>query len=611
MDLFRRNQKLIFWLVTIIIVPSFVLVWGVDRFAGGPDVNFEVGHIGDQKISYPEFENFQKRLRAATGGMPLQFTNAPGAGTPSEDLYKYLFAYSLVKDAEKAGFTASDLQVGTYLENGHPIISQAIDRNDPQSKERAVDNLCRQMQITRTDFLKGVREWQTIGNYLDADANLSAVNDETVYAFYSLNKGEVVIKRIRFPDSGALAEKAKEEITAKSKEELEEAVRAHIAEYSANPRYREPATWRLAWVLTPFVSPDNLTQPSEDEIHARYEEGKSFLYSDLPLADVRDRIRSELLEGEVERQTLRNATVDVDPQLRSQASGMELQDLVKLAQLAKYGVSAGETGPEALPSAEVVKSLPEGSDFQLQMFLDGIDAQPEAVRDSMIAEWKEGFYLADRPFKGDNGYYRLRLVDYHPSRPADIEEEHEDHTHVKAEYLERAIEDMVGARAREMAREEALAMEAKLRDYMHAKERGEAAPDAEIAAQFESLPSETISYLQIADSNYQLGRLPIGEIMGPNPYIDPRTGDRGQELIVMVERRVPTRESFQAESDEVKMNYRSVAQQNYQGNYGFTYTANGPTALISPSPTVMSGLANRFNQGQIGVNPDLVRSNEG
>lgn len=608
MDLFRKNQKLIFWIVTIIIVPSFVLVWGVDRYMGNqPGMDFEVGHIGDQRIQYPEFEAFQKRFRAAIGGLPLQFTGAPGAGSPGEDLYKYMFTYSLLKDAEKAGFTASDLQIGTYLENGHPVISQAVKPDDPQAKDRAVDTLCRQMQINRAEFLRGIREWQTIGNYLDADANLSAVNDETVYVYYSLNKSEVEVKRIRFPEGGATAEKAKEEIMAQSKEDLEKNVRDYIAAHTSNARYREPAKWRFVWIMTPFVSSDSVAQPTEAEIRDRYEEGKSFLYSDQPLSEVRDRIRSEMLQAEIERQTLRNFTVDVDSQLRRE-SEVDLEELVKLAPMVKYGVTAGDTGTELLVSTEIVGTLPQGGDIQLQMFLDSIDSQPEAARDSMIEEWKSGFNLAGRPFRGDKGYYRMRLVDYVPSKPAEIDDAD---GNVKPEYHERAIEDMVGDLASEKAHSEALDMEAKIRAYMSAKERGEPAPDAEVASEFEALPSETLSYLQIADANYQLGRLPIGDIMGPQPYIDPRTGERGQELVVMVNRRVPSRETFEAEPNDVKQNYRAFALRNYQGNYGFTYTMNGPAALIAPSPTVMSGLANRFNTGQIGVNPDLIRTNEG
>ncbi len=609
MDLFRRNQKIIFWIVTLIIVPSFVLVWGVGRMDRGPrEANFEVGSIDGKGLEYHEFENFQKRFRAALGGVPLHFAGAPGSGTPNEELYKYLFTYQLLKDAEKAGVTASDLQVGTYIENGHPTIAPHIAKDGAQAKEKAVDNLCRQMQITRTEFVQGVRDWQTIGNYLDADANLSAVNDDTVFTFYSLNKSEVVTKTIRFPETEGLKTKAKAEIMAKPAEELDREVRDYIANHGERQRYREPARWRFAWLLAPFVPANSVRQPTEQEIRDRYEQGREYLYRAQPLTEVHDRIKSELLKEETERQTLRNFKVDIDSQLLGQGADLPPAEMVKLAQMVKFGVTSGDTGAEPLPADQVVTKIPQGSDFQLQMLLNGIDAGPAADREAIVNEWKSGFNLSGNPFKGDHGYYRLRLLDYLPSTPAQIEDAD---GKVKAEYYDKAIEDLVGERVTEMAREDAEAMEAKVRAYMTAKEKGEAAPDAEFAHEFAALPTETVSYLRLADSDYELGRLPIGDLLGPKPYRDAATGERGQELVVMVERRVPTRAAFDAEKDEVKNTYRNIARANYRGNYGFTYTQTGPAATIQPSPAIMGGLSDRFNKGGIKVNPELLRTREG
>ncbi len=606
MDLFRRKQKLIFWIVTIIIVPSFVLVWGVGGYDGVETANFNVGTVNGKAVGYPEFEGFQKRIRAALGGLPFQFAGAPGTGTESEDLYKYLFAYSLLQDAEKSGFTASDLQVGTYLENGHPSIAPVLDRNDPQSKERAVDALCRQMGVSRTDFVKGIREWQTIGNYIQADANLSAVNDETVFSFYSLNKAECVVKRIRFPENEATANQAREEITAMPADELESRIRDYAAAHAEDAAFREPARWRFAWALTPLVAPESVMQPTEEEIRARYEQGKSYLYNDQPLSDVRDRIVSELLNQEVERQTLRNFTVDVDPQLRGANQDLQLDELVKLTPLVKYAVSAGDTGPEPLPTADVVKKLPQGSEFQMRDLLSSIDGEQDAVvRDSVVNEWKGGFSMLGRPFRSDDGFFRLKLLDYQPSTPAAIDDAEGG---VRPEIREQALAGMIAERAREMNRTAAEEFESRLRRYFIAKEDGNPVPDAELAASFEALPAETLSYLEITDSQYAVGRLPIGDMMGPLPYADP-DGSTGQEIIVMAERRVPSRADFAAETDEVRAQFRGIASTNYQGNFGFTYTISGPSAIIQPSPSIMAGLADRFEKGQLSVNPDLVRPN--
>lgn len=610
MDLFRRKQKLIFWIVTIIIVPSFVLVWGARDRSGPHYSDFDVGMVNGKHFKYSQYERFHRRMSAALGGMPLQFANIPGTGTQHEDLYKYVFAYALLEDAEKAGVTASDLQVGTYIENGHPIIASAIKKDDPQSKERAVDNLCRQMQISRQEFVQGVREWQTIGNYLQADSDLLAVNDETLYTFYSLNNGECFVKRIRFLESDGVKEQAKNEIMAKPAEELTEEIRAHVAANASDPRFRNPAKWRFSYVFLPFVSEDTLRQPTEAEIGERYEQGRTSRYTGKTLAEATAQIKGELLQDEVNRLTLRNYSVDVDPQLRGKNLEMPPADLAKITALMKLGAVAADTGSEPVSAAGVMAALPEGADFRFRLFIEAIDGSPEASRNSMIEEWKSGYNQDSPPFRADKGLFRLRLLAYEPSTAIDIDTAD---GQIKPEIYEAALSDLVGRRASEIVRTDAEEMERKLYDYMQALDKGETPPDATLAANFESMPTDTVPYRDLTDNNYQIVKLAIGDVMQPRAYQDPQTGERGQEIVVMVNRRIPSREDFAAEPDSVKNQFRQIAANNLQGNYGFTYTNNGPAAIIQPSPTITTTLADRYIKALIRVDESkFTRSgNEG
>jgi hypothetical protein len=306
---------------------------------------------------------------------------------------------------------------------------------------------------------------------------------------------------------------------------------------------------------------------------------------------------------------MRNFTVDVDQQLRGKNKDLNLDELVKLTQLVKYGVTAGDTGPEALPAADAVKKLPQGAEFQLQMLLSSIDAEKNVeIRDTIVEEWKAGFNMNGRPFRSNDGFFRLHLLDFTPSTPADIDGPD---GKIKPAIYGSALADMIAQRAHDLNHANAEAFESKLRQYFIAKEDGKEVPDAELAEQYEALPTETITYLQIADSNYPLGRLPIGDMMGPNHYRDQQTGESGEEIVVMADRRVPDRATFDAESDAVKNEYRNIAGSNYQSQFGFTFTMNGPVAIIHPSPAIMGGIADRFTNGRISVNPELVRSNEG
>lgn len=607
MDLFRRKQKIIFWIVTIIIVPSFVLVWGVSGTYGQRpgSSSFEVGRVGKEAVGYQDFEAFRKRLQAAVGGLPFQFAGAPGVGTPSEELWKYLFTYAVLLDAEKSDARVSDLQVGTYIDNFHPVISLVDRKNDPKAVERAVDNLCRQMQISRAEFLRGVREWQLIGNYLISDANLATVSEDTVYTFYAFNRAECVVKRVRIMENESVKEQAKRDVMEKPAADLEKEVRAYAVTRSADQRYRDPSGWRFAYVLTPFVSEASVHQPTDEEIQAQYDSGRASRYAGKPLEDVKEQIKAELLRQEVERQTLRNLTVDVDSQLRGQGSTLPLPELAKLAQLVKYGVSAGETAPETLDLTEVIGKLPAGAPFELRTLLEGLDAETPQNRDALIAEWKEGFNLSLRPFRSDAGFFRLRLLDYRPSLPAAIDTPEGT---IRPEIYEMALVDMVGDRVGVLIAEKAREMEGRLRSYMEAKEKGADQPDPEMAAELAQLPEEVIPYANIDDANYALGRLQVGDLTEPTPYVNPANGAKGMEITVMFERRLPSREAFAREPEDIRARFRQLALNNYRGNFGFTYTMRGPAAVIQPGPTVMAGLVDRFYNAQITVNPELLRA---
>ncbi len=608
MDLFRRKQKLIFWIVTIIIVPSFV-VWGYYyRTIGreGPHVEYEIGKVNGKAIQYQEFEAFRKRIQAAIGGVPFQFAGAPGAGSASEELWKYVLTYALLKDAEKSGARVPDIQVGTYLERAHPVLAGARNPADPKALDKAVDNLCRQMQISRQEFLKGVREWQAIGNYLVADANLAAVSDDTVFSFYSLNRSELVVKRVKIAETEDIREQAKRAVMERPAADLEKDIRAFAAAHSSDSRYRTPAGWRFAYVLVPFMPESSIRQPTDEEIAAEYEQDRESSFKGQTLEQVKDKIKADLVRKEIERQTFRNLTVDVDPQLRGPGLNLALPELVKLTQLAKYGVTAGDTGPDDLSAPDLLAKLPAGAPFNLRMLLDNIDNEGSAGRDAIVNEWKGGYNLAGEPFRSDAGFFRLRLLDYKPSVPAPIDGPD---GKISPAIYEQALIDMVGEKVSEMVADKARAEADKLRVNLEAKEKGAPAPDAAVATEFAALPEETIPYLQIPDADYELVRLTVGDLMGPRPYTDPVAGTSGQELVVVVERRLPSRADFEAEPTETKSLFRQMTGRYFRGNFGFNYTRQGPVAIIQPSPTVMGGLVDKLNKGEIYVNPELLRSN--
>ncbi len=608
MDLFRKNQKVIFWIVTIIIVPSFVLVWGAGGFFDSQphQQQYAIGTVNGKNISYQDFEAFRKRIAAATGGIPLQFTGAP-SGTAFDDLYKFMFIHTLLQDAEKAGANASDLQIGTYIQYGHPTIPFRIDRNDPKSVDRAVDELCRQMSMSRQEFLQGVREWQTLGNYIIADANLTAVNNDTIYAFYAFNRAQLDIKRIRVVPTDSINEQARAAVMEKPAGDLDAEIRLYATTRANDPdnqRYRQPSAWRFEYLFEPNVADDSVRQPTEEEMMAQYEPARASVFDNKPFEEVRDDIRAELLKLEVDRQTLRNFNIDIDEQLRNENGAADLDELVKLTPIAKYAVTAGNTGENALALPELLKQLPEGSDSEMRLILEMIDSMPLDTRNLIINEWKSGFQLNLRPFKAEDGYFRLRLLEYNPSAPAVIDDAD---GKIVPEIYELALADMITDKVDELVREQALAMEQRLRQYSEAKETGKAV-DETLEQELAALPVETLTYEQIADNLYDLGRLVVGDVYGPAPYRNDAIV--GQELLLLVDRRIPSRADFETETPETKTSFKNLALSNFRGNVGFSFTLEGPNAVIQPSPAILGGIISRFANQQITINPELLRENE-
>ena len=614
MDLFRKHQKYVFWAVTLIIVPSFVIVWGVGgRYIDGQGEMPEIGRVDGKSVTYQEFDAFRKRLTAAVGGLPFRVDGAPYAGSQAGEYWKYLYAYAILKDADKAGVGVSNLQIGTYLENMHPVLAGAKTSGGSGEMTRAVDSFCARIKISRSEFLRGVREWQTILNYVMADSSVSAVNDDTVFAFYSLNNAECVVKRIRVAKTASIREKAREEIGLKPPEELEEDIRAYAAGKSADDRYRRPAGWRFAYVQMPFVPESSVPQPTEEEMESAYAAGRTTDYLGKTLDEAKDLIRADLLRKEVLGQTNRNLTLDVDQQLASQGESLEPSELVKLAQLARYGVIAGDTGPELLESSELAGRLPVDEMVDLGFTLNWLDRNSASAGEGIEA-WKKGFNLEGRPFSSDKGLFRLKLLDYRPSEPLPIDEA--DGT-MNAAIRELALSDMVEDRADEMVRESAEELKTRLMALMEARERGTEPPDRELASDFDLLGEESISYMKIEGDSQQLVRMTVGDIVDPMAFNDPETGESGVEMTALVGRRIPSRGAFMAEPPEARDRYRQAVMAFYLGGAGFSSLGSQiPGAVpggagIKPGPAVMGSLVERAARGDIYLNPARAGAGEG
>ncbi|MDR1612491.1 MAG: SurA N-terminal domain-containing protein [Planctomycetota bacterium] len=599
MDLFRRNQKWIFIIVSIIIIPSFALVWGVGGFQAGRD--FEIAKIGRESLSYRDYERFRLRMRAAMGEMPFYFGGAPD-NAASGDLWAHVWAYALIKDADAAGVRASDAMIGTYLQNQHPVTAAAY-RSDPASMDGEVDKICRRLQISRAEFLLGVRELMALTGYVAVDNNTVVVGDDSAYKRYAFDRAQAMFKRIRAPETEAMSRAAKDEFAGKDKEELQTLARDRILSLPDDPRFREPAKWNFEYTLIPFAAETSLRVFGEDELRAFYEQNRA-RFGNRPLADIRDQALAALSAAERERQALRNLTVDVDPQLRANGE-LSPGELEKLTPLAKYGVRAGVVGAAAATATELAANPLFGPDSEIAARLSEIDGESAALRDPMIEAWKSGYNLAEKPIRGADGFIRLKLLEYAPSGPIDVDDPD---GMVRADLYAAALSDLIGARVEDLALEEAENVVAKVREHIEKTAAGEV-PDGDFSAAYRAIAEESLPYNQImAGADAAFGRLAVGEVYGPLAYADAAGGEKGWELRVLTGRAIPSREEFDAEPSTIRGGYQGMLRMDRSGDSGLINSFVGPVFRVQPTTAMFLNFWDRVGRGDISVNPDLIGS---
>lgn len=605
MELFRKNQKVIFWIITILVIVAFIgmdYIFGSRYYRGDGGGGGYVAEINGKRVDYAEYSKFRQRLMAAMGETPFQV-----AGAMQNDalpgLWDYLWAMFLVAEGEKAGVGASDALVGTYLRNAHPIIAERY-KEDPSKLDEAVNSVCLRNQISRSEFLRGVKEWMIINNYVELDNATLVSTAGSAYSLYALERSEFDFKRIRVEATDTIREQAKKDVMEKPADDLNVEVREFIAASAADPRYREPAKWRFAYVLVPFTAEAETRAPTEEEIQAQYDTYKSINYDDKPLDEVREAVTADLARQERERLTLRNLTVDVDQQLREHG-GMAVEELAKLTPLLKNDVKTGDTGADLRTAVELASSGVLAPMPTLVDMLTLLDQIPPEMRDGEVDNWKSAYLLTTSPMRNDQGYVRLKLLDYQPSVPVEIGGAGEK---IDSELLETALADMIDRRVRELTRERADEIERQIGDLMEARRAG-GEGDPETGELFDQLPVESKSYREIATAaDLEFGRMGIGEVRGPVAVsAAPGVADAGAwDILVLTERRVPNQAAFEAEPVTVKRDYADRVRSSGMGRIGFSFAGGGLVRTVQPSEAMRVAFWDKIGRREIVVNPELL-----
>lgn len=602
MDIIRKHQKWIFWIIAILVI--FSMTWYMvprDRADGGGG-DYYVFEIDGKRVDYNDFSNMQKRITAAIGEQPFKVTVAyPNDQIPY--LWDYVWLSFIVSQAEKAGIVSSDAAVGTYLRSAHPRI-QPIFQATPEKLEEAINNVCLRNQISKAEFMRGVREWLMISDYIELDNATFVPDMESAYTLYAFDKAEFAFKRVRIEPTDAIREQARKDVMEKPAEELERDVRDHIARAAMEPRYREPAKWRFGYIMVPFGTDTDIPAPSEEEITVQYDTYKSVNYDDKPLDEVRDQVVGDLAAAERERRALRNLTVDIDTQLR-QHGGMDVAELGKLTQLVKYGVKTGVTGDEPLTAVEIATGSPISPLPALVERLTIFDNISPELRNNEVEMWKAGFLVDSNPMRTDEGLVRLKLLDYEPSAPVAIDDAD---GKIKPELFDLAVSDLVDIQVATLTHARAQETQQQLVSLVEARENG-GEVDEETAALFDELPTETMNYRDMTANDAEFIRMGIGEVRGPLIVPTPRgapLGSNAWDVAVLTERRVPNRASFESEGEDVRTRYLNSLVTANQGQVGYTIAGGGLMQAVQPSQAMIVAFWDKYMKNRVSINPELL-----
>ncbi len=546
LDKFRERQKLIYWIVAIVVIPSFIFFFGASgsmwRDAHGEAI---LAKIDGQKISRDEFAGWRERLAAVTG-RPRIYLFPPEQDPDGSFSLAFTMLYR--RDAEAAGLNVSEREIGAFIR----------DRRDFQGPTGGFDQetyarFLKVHRLTHADFVRGVRDWLIIRKFVELIDGTAAAGENLAYVDYAAQRSKCSYKTVAVK-AEAFEKTAQDQLSAAFEGAAagDAAFEKHIEQYLAakqdDKRFWSQAKWRFEYVLAPYENSALEPEIADEEIEPYFQRHKAD-YGERKLDEVRPEIKAAIIKekrGDIARLTIQDPVESYLTRCLAENRPIETAQLVQDPLMQKRGVKVGVSGEAALPIAADTAVPGLGASAELAAWLAALDGQPAAKRDKRIEELRKNFDQANPPLTCAQGVLRLRLLDYVPGEPRQLRNE-------KGE-LDRALrlqvaDILVKEKSRELAEDQCRELMAKIRDRQEKLEKVE--PKRE---DFNQIPTE-LRFAPMGDPRY-------------------RSTDEGFEVLVLTKREVPSREVFAQESPTVRSAASERAETNLRGvpqfmQYGF------------------------------------------
>jgi hypothetical protein len=519
LDIFRRKQKTIFWIVAIVVIPSFIFLYGSSSAGRGGGTGAVLMEVNGRSVRVSQVQDLWRRFQAVTGQPTV--VQAPVRDERVQDLWSAGLTLAYIDAAREAGLTVSDKEVGTFIRR-MPSFEGADGRFDPGRYRKVIQS----RSVSNREYQRAVRELLLIERFRGLLRAGVQPTEETDYLAYAWENTRCTYGKATVPIDRYMADEP--EVLDLPEEEAQAAIRLFYETHRDNPRFREPARWRFEYVLAPF---DEFSVEVTERELTRYHQEHTEEYDGQPLDEVREEVTADYVAAR-RRELARSTITDLlEREIREavQEEGPVLaEDLVADEALRRRGVRTGTSGPAPLAPTEFHRVEAIGDSLELQQHFQALTEELEHLREASGEEGEEyatrlealkvGFDNRSDPLQSETGVFRVRVLEYQPPRVKELDE-----PGVKVAVLDEMRREEAFDRARESAETLATTIEAEGADAVELET---------IEATFPALPED----LQAAS----LGDPRILEVPA------------GYEVLVLTGRTPPTREAWEAQQPVMK-----------------------------------------------------------
>lgn len=594
LDLFRQHQKKIFWIVAIVVIPSFVLLWGSNKAWNNSSNDTAAVVVDGATLSYGDIIAFRSRLSYA--GLPLGMLTST-IGT-NDYILELAYYQAMLNDSQRMGLSVSPIEEAVGRKN--PDFQDI----DGKFSDEAYKQALRKQNLSPEQYLQGLRERLLINKFMASLDESIVANSDSAYAIWAANGTKSKVEKA-FVRKDAFREQALQELesaydanTEPGDPSSEKRIQEYLNSHSDDPDFRAKSKFSLDFaVISTLPTPEAEAKPinlSEAEINRRFTEGSRGArgkYYNKKLEEVREDI---IKEAQNERAkdiaigVLSRRFDDVYSKLLTQedsevfsakdaSSSVSVAALAEAPELKSRRIQIGNTG-EAKTLDEIIEVYPWAASPELFDYLKQLDdsSTTASTHEKMIENYSKVFAINksnsldnnQQPFTFNNEVFRIRLKEYErgaplPLRKADGE--------IDRSLRLVASNKILEEKSWELAKKTAENFAAQMRE-----------------GNFEGLKIETVDYNNLSSLPQVLSDQALGAV------VESKTGD-GYDILRLISRSTPSRAEFDA-LDEI-----TRKQEIEKANTTLRLRSTMQYGMFLPSTRLMWWIENVQNNNRISL----------